>query len=105
MMRKEIDILLRAASRNCLVVEKASHLRWTWEELAAARDSGRYQGQDQLLPPDGRAEVSNPYARCMQPGAARSPVSYRAVGQTGHFLIFIPASGANTAPGSGIAAD
>jgi hypothetical protein len=51
MMRKEIDIVVEAARKQCAVVEKASHLLWAYEELLEASASGLYQGQDRLLPP------------------------------------------------------
>jgi hypothetical protein len=51
-MRREIDILVEAARKECAVVEKASNVWWTHEELLEARQAGLYQGQDHLLPPD-----------------------------------------------------
>ena len=89
-MRKEIDILLRAVKRNCAVVAKNSNLLWSLEELEAARDSGQYQSEDSLLSPDSHAEVSGVYPGCMHGGPVLSSLSYRAVGQTGHFIIFAP---------------
>jgi hypothetical protein len=83
----EIDILLKAAGKSCAVVEKASHVLWTFEELVEAREAGRFQGEDQILAPDRHLEVSGPFPGCLQQtGAARA--SYRPVGQTEHFVIF-----------------
>jgi hypothetical protein len=88
-MRREIDILVEAARKECAVVEKASNVLWTHEDLLEARTSGLYQGQDRLLPPDGRSGVTSPFPGCCQIGAAMAGLrSFHAVGQTEHFVIF-----------------
>jgi hypothetical protein len=88
-MRKEIDILVEAARKECAVVEKASHLLWTYEELREAAASGLYQGPVRLLPPDGRSGVTSPFPGCCQLGGAAAGVGdFHAVGQTEHFVIF-----------------
>jgi hypothetical protein len=92
-MGKEIDILLRAASRNCAVVEKDSNLLWSTQELEAAGDSGQYSAEDSLLPPDAQFAVTSPYPGCMQQGSALSSLKYRVVGQTEHFVIFATSDG------------
>lgn len=79
-MRKEIDILVKAARKNCAVVEKDSCLLWTPEELAAAQDAGCVQAPTHFLPPDQQA-------------APLGGRNYRLVGQTRHFIIFAPAPG------------
>jgi hypothetical protein len=91
-MRKEIDILVEAARKECAVVEKASHLLWTYEELREAGAAGLYQGPVRLLPPDGSAGVTSPFPGCFQRGgAAAGAGGFHAVGQTEHFVIFIRA--------------
>jgi hypothetical protein len=88
MIRKEIDILVEAARKECAVVEKASHLLWTCEDLREAAASGLYQGPDHLLPPDG-CGVSSPYPGCCQQiGMTAGSRDFHAVGQTEHFVIF-----------------
>jgi hypothetical protein len=89
-MGKEIDILLRAARRNCAVVERDTHLLWTLDELTAAGESGQYHGDDQLLPVDGSEEVTSPYPGCMQPGSGLASRLFRSVGRTAHFVLFAP---------------
>ena len=48
-MRKEIDNLVEAARKECAVVEKASHILWTYDELREAGASGFYQGPVRLV--------------------------------------------------------
>ena len=90
-MRKEIDIVVKAAGKSCVVVEKASHVSWTLEELLEAQVDERYQEEDRILPPDGRPEVSGPFPGCLQQfGATATFTDYHPVGQTEHFVIFAP---------------
>src|SRR5262245_61755888 len=90
-MRKEIDILVEAARKDCAVVEKASHLLWGLPELLDARAAGLYGEEGPFLPPDGTLAVSGPFPGCCQRGGAvAESAGYRAVGQTGHFVIFAP---------------
>ncbi len=92
MIRKEIDILVEAARKQCAVVEKASHIAWTCEELREAGASGLYQGPGRLLPPDVSCGVTGPYPGCCQQGGATPGVrDFYAVGQTEHFVIFASA--------------
>jgi hypothetical protein len=92
MIRREIDILVEAARKQCAVVEKASHILWTCEELREAAASGLYQGPSRLLPPDGKSGVTSPFPGCCQQGGATAGLGgFRAVGQTEHFVIFTPA--------------
>jgi hypothetical protein len=85
MIRREIDILVEAARKECAVVEKASHIAWTWEELREAAASGLYQRPGRLLAPDGSSGVTSPFPGCCQQGGAGG---FHAVGQTEHFVIF-----------------
>jgi hypothetical protein len=88
-MQKEIEILLKAASKGCLAVEKASNMVWDTAELMEARESGRFQEMVCFLPPDGRIEVSSPYPGCLQQVAAtETSWSYRIIGHTDNFIIF-----------------
>jgi hypothetical protein len=88
-MRKEIDILVEAARKQCAVVEKASHIAWTWEELREAAASGLYQRPGRLLAPDGSSGVTSPFPGCCQLGGAGFGAGgFHAVGQTEHFVIF-----------------
>jgi hypothetical protein len=90
MIRREIDILVEAARKGCAVVEKATHLLWTGEELREAAVSGLYQDPGRLLPPDSSSGVTSPFPGCCQRGGATAEgESFRAVGQTEHFVIFI----------------
>src|SRR5437868_12433197 len=100
-MRREIDILVEAARKQCAVVEKTSNLLWTHAELAEARAAGLYQGESSLRSPDGRMAVSGPFPGCCQQAAAPPLTSgYRAVGQPEHFVIFVaPDAGNAPAPG------
>jgi hypothetical protein len=88
-MRKEIDILLEAARKECAVVEKASNILWSCEELQQADADGLYQGQGSLAAPDGFSGVTSPYPGCCnQGGATAGTGGCHAVGQTEHFVIF-----------------
>jgi hypothetical protein len=49
-MRREIDILVEAARKDCAVVEKASHLLWELPELVGALVSGLYSEECPFLP-------------------------------------------------------
>lgn len=91
-MHKEIDILIKAVGKSCAVVEKASHLVWTLEELLETREAERFQQADGILPPDRELEISGLYPGCLQQsGGAGAFTNYRAIGQTAHFVIFAPA--------------
>jgi hypothetical protein len=92
MIRREIDIVLEAARKECAVVEKVSHLLWTDEELREAAASGLYLGPSRLLPPDGSAGVTSPFPGCCQQvGTTAGAKRFHAVGQTEHFVIFTSA--------------
>jgi hypothetical protein len=91
-MRKEIDILIKAAAKRCPVVEKDSNLLWTADDLAEARATGRFQEESDLFPPDRQVAVSGVYPGCCQQlGAPPGARAYRPVGQTRHFIIFAAA--------------
>jgi hypothetical protein len=79
-MRLEIDILLRAAAKECGIVEKASFTPWSAAELAQAHSAGHYREQSDLVAPERRLEG----AHALLGG---KPKTYRVVGQTRHFLI------------------
>jgi hypothetical protein len=92
-MIKEIDILLRAKSKGCLIVDKESHVLLEEEELLAAQRGGPYQEEDDLLATGKRTEVSGPFPGCVQLGGASNRFNYRMVGETAHFAIFYPGDG------------
>lgn len=88
-MRREIDILVEAARKDCAVIDKASNVLWTYQDLLEARASGLYQDPGRLLPPDDSAGVTSPFPGCcQQSGAAARVGSYHQVGQTEHLVIF-----------------
>jgi hypothetical protein len=90
-MPREIDILLQATSKGCAVVDKVSHVLWTREEFLEARAAGCYPDEDCLAPPTERAVISGPFPGCLQQfGAPAELTQYRLVGQTEHFLVFVP---------------
>jgi hypothetical protein len=86
-MRREIEIVVEAARKQCAVVEKTSNIFWDYEQLLEAGASGLYQGQDRLLPPDGGSGVTSPFPGCCQQGGGPAG-GFHAVGQTEHFVIF-----------------
>jgi hypothetical protein len=81
-MRREIDILVKAVAKNCALVEKASRAVWTPEQLKEAEDAGCFREHSDLLPPDRHMEAVGPL-----PGEGLTP--YRPVGQTRHFVILV----------------
>jgi hypothetical protein len=90
-MVREIDILLRAANKDCAVVDKTSHVVWSRDELTEASRAGCFPDEDQLAPPGESADVSSPFPGCMQQFSRPAELdTYRLVGQTEHFLIFAP---------------
>jgi hypothetical protein len=90
-MLKEIEILLRAQTKGCLIVGKESHLLLEGEELLAAQRDGLYQKESDLLPPQRQIELSGPFPGCMHFGGAAGRNQYRSVGETEHCVIFYPA--------------
>jgi hypothetical protein len=89
MMRKEIEILLRALSKHCTVVEKTTNVAWTEEELLDAGTKGRFQEPDHIAPPDPLIAVSGPFPACgRQMGDCARSLDDRLLGQTTHFVIF-----------------
>jgi hypothetical protein len=86
-MRREIDILVKAANKNCAVVEKASNLLWTRDELLQAADEGRFLEPGDLTAPEAASPVSGPFP-CCGTGTGDAASAYYAIGQTRHFVIF-----------------
>ncbi len=87
-MRREIDILVKAAAKNCVVVEKDSNLVWSLQDLTEAAEDQRFQEADHFLPPEGPLAVSGPYPGCLQMAGRSDAGEYRPVGQTRHFVVF-----------------
>jgi hypothetical protein len=91
-MSKEIEILLKANAKGCLIVEKDSHVLLERDELLAAQQNGDYQEECVLLAPEKQIALSGPFPGCMQIGGARTKtLEYRLVAQTKHFVIFYSA--------------
>jgi hypothetical protein len=98
-MGREIDLLAAVDGDAFVVVEKATNQVWAPEELAAAREAGRYRGEDRLTAAEGDLAVSGPFPGCLQQaGAAADFVGYRAAAQTRHFLIFARPAPAGAPP-------
>ena len=93
-MTKEIEILLKADAKGCLVVDKDSHICLERDDLLAAKRKGLYQEQAVLLAPERQSDWSGPFPGCMQlSGASAKYLRCRMVGQTKHFVMFYPAEG------------
>jgi hypothetical protein len=88
---KEIDILRRAHSKGCLLVNKESHVLLEDADFHAAQREGLYQEEDKLSAPDKRMEVSGPYPGCMRFSGDSKKLTYEIVGQPKHFAIFYAA--------------
>ncbi len=86
-MAKEIDLLLAAESRGCLVVEKASNVVWERDALLDARADALFEGDARVGPLTEAAVVSGPFPGCLQMGAAPER-GYQPLGETEHFVIF-----------------
>jgi hypothetical protein len=91
-MGKEIEILLEADSKGCWIVEKDSHFLWERKELLEAQRGGLYQEEGLLLSPEQQVDVSGPFPGCL-PGATGNRLEYRLLGQTKHFVMFLPTEG------------
>lgn len=91
-MAAEIRILLQAAKKDCAVVEKNSNVRWSREDLEDAAAAALFGEEDVLAaPPAEPVAVTSVYPGCMQQSAAAAELSRcDLVGQTRHFLIFVP---------------
>ncbi len=87
-MRREIDILLRAHFRGCLIVNQESHALLDEDELFTAHRSNLYQSECDLSLPDRPTEWSGPFPGCMQLGGAMHGSNYHMLGLTAHFAIF-----------------
>jgi len=91
-MSKEIEILLKANAKGCLIVEKDSHVLLERDELLVAQQNGDYQEECALLAPEKQIELSGPFPGRMQIGGASAKnMGYRLVAQTKHFVIFYSA--------------
>ena len=95
-MHKEIDILLRAHFRGCLLVDKESHGLLEEEDLFSAQRGKAYERECVLAAPG--ADVSGPFPGCMNVGG--DGYGYQMLGETPHFAIFYV--GANPAPRLGV---
>jgi hypothetical protein len=98
---REIDILCAAADRGWAVVDKVSNVLWTQQELADAARAGCYPDEDRLGPATGESAVSGPFPGCLQQGGRSADFTrYRLLGETRHFVVFLPPGAAgSTGPG------
>lgn len=97
-MYKEIDILLRAHFRGCLIVDKESHTLLEEEGLYSAQRGRVYEAECKLSPPGRQSEVTAPFPGCVN--LAGGHESYRMMGDTPHFAIFY--AGADPVPRLGV---
>ncbi len=101
-MVKEIEVLLQADRQGCLIVDKNFHALLEREELEEAKGAGLYQ-EEVVFSQDASIEVSGPYPGCPQLGAAtKDDVDYRQLGQTQHFVIFLPARARSALPNNAV---
>jgi hypothetical protein len=88
-MTREIDLLVQAAGDSYLVVEKATNVVWTLDELQEARRAGQYPAADHVAPAAAELAVSGPFPGCLQQMSQPAEVTrHRLLGQTRHFLLF-----------------
>jgi hypothetical protein len=94
-MTKEIDLLLDSIGQGYLVVEKATNLLWSQEDLWKAKEAGQFQEAGEITSSNGDTAVSDVYPGCLQAtGASRKSVGRSVISQTAHFLIFASRSNA-----------
>ena len=88
-MITEISVLTGLDHASHVVVEKATNVLWTPDELETVRDNPQYQHADDLRPATEEIAVSNPFPGCLQQfSATEENYHYLLVGQTRHFLVF-----------------
>jgi len=90
-MDREIDLLIAAAYDGCLLVDKASHVTWSPEDLADAARSGSFEEDDCPIVATEADAYDDPFPACMQLGARPAGHAYVAVGETNHFVLYAPA--------------
>ncbi len=89
-MPREIDILTSAIRKGCTVVEKETNVLWTPEDLSNPCLTERFGQDDHLNAPDPSSGVSGLFPGCLQQFSRPLDLeSYRPVGQTQHFVIFV----------------
>ncbi len=88
-MAREIDILIGLDHDQNVVVEKATNVLWTPDELETIRDNPEFHHNDELGTADEEIAVSNPFPGCLQQmSAGEENFNFQLVGQTRHFLVF-----------------
>jgi hypothetical protein len=88
-MTTEIGILTGLDHARNVVVEKATNVLWTPDDLETVRDNPQYQHPDTLRSAEDEVAVSNPFPGCLQQfSALEENYHYQLVGQTRHFLVF-----------------
>jgi hypothetical protein len=89
-MPRESDLLAWLDPELYLVVEKATNLVWTCDDLRQACRRGDFQQPDQLVPLSGFMSISGPYPGCLQlPGASAKHLQHTLFAQTQHFVVFL----------------
>jgi hypothetical protein len=88
---REIDILSAAAVLGCVIVDKASHVLWTRQDLDRAAAAGCYGDEDCVGPASPASAVSGPYPGCPQQWGRPADLTHHPLlGETEHFAIFAP---------------
>jgi hypothetical protein len=92
-MPREIDILASALRKGCAIVEKETNILWTEEDLRTPALAERFEQEGRLDAPEPGVGPTGVFPGCLQQFSRPLDLeSYRAVGQTAHFLIFVPPS-------------
>ncbi len=84
-MRREIDILLGAHFRGCLIVDKESHTLLEEDGLFSAQRGKAYEAECEFSAPGKQSEVAAPFPGCIS--LAGEYRTYRMLGDTAHFAI------------------
>jgi len=94
-MASEIALLIDAAGKGCLVVEKDSNVFWSREELVCKQAAGRFAEEGVISSPKaGLTAVSNIFPGCWgQAGASADYFNCVPIGETEHFVLFRKAKG------------
>lgn len=94
-MLTEIEILMKAARKGCIVVEKGSNLIWEETDIDRACQKHRFQEEDALLPPCQPRSSCNCHSKNQEGKVIMGPRQYSSVGQTTHFVIYRLDAGMN----------
>jgi hypothetical protein len=90
-MPAEIDILRVAARSGYAVVEKDTNVLWTDEDLADSNRTADFEEEDRISRPDPHGAVTRVFPGCLQQMSRSIDLNdYTPLGQTRHFLVFVP---------------